>query len=46
MFLMASERYQFVSSRFVKEICRLDGDISQFVSPNIERQLKARYAKS
>ena len=46
VFLMASERYQFVSSRFVKEICRLDGDISQFVSPNIERQLKARYAKS
>ena len=46
VFLMASERYQFVSSRFVKEICRLDGDISQFVSPNIERRLKARYAKS
>ena len=45
VFLMASERYQFVSSRFVKEICRLDGDVSQFVSPAIERRLKARYAK-
>jgi pantetheine-phosphate adenylyltransferase len=46
VFLMAAERYQFVSSRFVKEICRLNGDISQFVSPNVERRLKARYAKS
>ena len=35
VFLMASERYQFVSSRFVKEIGRLGGDISEFVSPNV-----------
>jgi pantetheine-phosphate adenylyltransferase len=45
VFLMASERYQFISSRFVKEICRLNGDISQFVSPAVERSVKARYAK-
>jgi pantetheine-phosphate adenylyltransferase len=45
VFLMASERYQFISSRFVKEICRLDGDISQFVSPGVEARLKARYEK-
>lgn len=45
VFLMASERYQFISSRFVKEICRLNGDISQFVSPAVERRVKARYAK-
>ncbi|MGE5538738.1 MAG: pantetheine-phosphate adenylyltransferase [Gemmatimonas sp.] len=45
VFLMASERYQFISSRFVKEICRLNGDISQFVSPGIEARVKARYAK-
>jgi pantetheine-phosphate adenylyltransferase len=45
VFLMASERYQFISSRFVKEICRLDGDISQFVSPAVESRVKARYAK-
>lgn len=45
VFLMASERYQFVSSRFVKEICRLNGDISQFVSPAVEAHVKARYAK-
>ncbi|MCC6720507.1 MAG: pantetheine-phosphate adenylyltransferase [Acetobacteraceae bacterium] len=32
-FLMASEHHQFISSRFVKEIAILGGDISTFVSP-------------
>jgi pantetheine-phosphate adenylyltransferase len=45
VFLMSSERYQFVSSRFVKEICRLDGDVSQFVSPGVEKRLKDRFDK-
>ena len=45
VFLMASERHQFISSRFVKEICRLGGDVGAFVSPAIERRLKARYAQ-
>lgn len=31
VFLMASERHQFISSRFVKEIARLGGDVSSFV---------------
>ncbi len=31
VFLMASERHQFISSRFVKEIARLHGDVSSFV---------------
>ena len=31
VFLMASERHQFISSRFVKEIALLGGDISSFV---------------
>ena len=31
VFLMATERHQFISSRFVKEIARLGGDISSFV---------------
>ena len=29
VFLMSSDRYQFISSRFVKEIGALGGDISQ-----------------
>jgi pantetheine-phosphate adenylyltransferase len=31
VFLMASERHQFIQSRFVKEIAQLGGDISSFV---------------
>ena len=43
IFLMASERHQFISSRFVKEISRLGGDISQFVSPNVAGRLMASF---
>ncbi len=42
VFLMAADNCQFISSRFVKEICRLGGDISQFVSPAVAQRLKAR----
>ena len=31
VFLMASERHQFISSRFVKEIAQLGGDVTSFV---------------
>jgi pantetheine-phosphate adenylyltransferase len=31
VFLMASESHQFISSRFVKEIARLGGDVATFV---------------
>lgn len=41
IFLPASDSTQFISSRFVKEIARLGGDISNFVSPNIATQLKS-----
>ena len=41
VFLMASERHQFISSRFVREIAALGGDISSFVpSPVLERMLE------
>lgn len=42
VFLMASERHQFISSRFVKEICRLGGDVSQFVPRGVLNRLKER----
>lgn len=42
IFLMASERYQFVSSRLIKEIACLGGDISPFVSPRIATALLER----
>ncbi|OIR00369.1 phosphopantetheine adenylyltransferase [mine drainage metagenome] len=44
LFLMASERCQFISSRFVKEIGRLGGDISSFVSPLVRQRLEDRWA--
>ena len=45
VFLMASESHQFISSRFVKEIGRLGGDISSFVSPRVAQRLAARFAQ-
>lgn len=40
VFLMASERQQFISSRFIKEIGRLGGRIDEFVSPRVNEYLK------
>jgi len=45
VFLMASERHQFISSRFVKEIGKLGGEIGQFVSPRVVVRLKMRCAE-
>jgi pantetheine-phosphate adenylyltransferase len=44
VFLMASDRFQFISSRFVKEIGALGGDVSHFVSPRVAARLLDRYA--
>jgi pantetheine-phosphate adenylyltransferase len=40
VFLMASDEWQFVSSSFVKEICVLGGDVSQFVTPSVLAKLQ------
>ena len=45
VFLMSSESHQFISSRFVKEIGELGGDITSFVSPAVAKRLAARYAE-
>jgi pantetheine-phosphate adenylyltransferase len=39
VFLPASEHTHFIASRFVKEIARLGGDISGFVSPQVAAAL-------
>ena len=44
VFLMASDRYQFISSRFVKEIGALGGDVTHFVSPRVAARLLDRFA--
>jgi pantetheine-phosphate adenylyltransferase len=41
VFLTASETNQFISSFFVKQICQLGGDISSFVSANVQARLDA-----
>src|SRR3546814_2117957 len=43
VFLMASERQQFISSRFVKEIGRLGGDINSFVSAPVADRKSTRF---
>jgi len=45
VFLMASERQTFVSSRFVKEIAGLGGDVSSFVSPRIAARLEKAFGR-
>ncbi|WP_343562612.1 pantetheine-phosphate adenylyltransferase [Kiloniella sp. b19] len=41
LFLMASDKHQFISSRFVKEVAALGGDVSEFVTPETLKRLKA-----
>ncbi len=43
VFLMADARRQAISSRLVKEIARLGGDVSEFVTPRVNAALKARF---
>jgi len=44
VFLMASDRFQFISSRFVKEIGMLGGDVSHFVSSRVAERLQQRFS--
>lgn len=45
VFLMASERYLFIASSLVKEICQLGGDIDQFVPSKVAKAMRAKYAE-
>ena len=46
IFLMASDRHQFIASSLVKDIARLGGDTSQFVSKKVFQRLKDKFKKS
>jgi pantetheine-phosphate adenylyltransferase len=46
VFLMASERHQFIASRLVKEVAALGGDISTFVPPLTLERTMARLGRS
>lgn len=43
VFLMAEARHQAIASRLVKEIARLGGDVSSFVTPSVKEALKRKY---
>jgi pantetheine-phosphate adenylyltransferase len=43
VFLPASEDMQFVSSRFIKQICQLGGDITGMASPEVTARLRQHY---
>jgi pantetheine-phosphate adenylyltransferase len=45
VFLMADPRHQAIASRLVKEIARLGGEISSFVSPEVARRLAEKVAQ-
>ena len=42
MFMMAGEAHSFISSRLVKEVIRLGGNISGLVPPPVEEMLRRR----
>jgi pantetheine-phosphate adenylyltransferase len=46
MFLMPREELTYISSRLVKEIARLGGNVNQFVPPHVVAALKAKQAKA
>ncbi|MBI2903540.1 MAG: pantetheine-phosphate adenylyltransferase [Candidatus Methylomirabilis oxyfera] len=45
VFLMPHEKYSYLSSRLVKEIALLGGDVSPFVTPLVGKMLKERAAR-
>ncbi|MEM9425869.1 MAG: pantetheine-phosphate adenylyltransferase [Pseudomonadota bacterium] len=43
VFLMAEAEHQAIASKLVKEIARLDGDVSRFVTPAVHDAIIAKY---
>ena len=46
VFLMAEAKYQAIASKLVKEIARLDGDVSKFVPADVREALRVKLAKA
>ncbi|MEW9918593.1 pantetheine-phosphate adenylyltransferase [Marimonas sp. MJW-29] len=46
VFLMAEAEHQAIASKLVKEIARLDGDVSKFVTPRVKAALLKRLGKT
>ena len=46
VFLMAEAEHQAIASKLVKEIARLGGDVSKFVTPAVNKHLTERIRKN
>jgi len=44
-FLMAAEQYSFISSRLIKGVARLGGNIAGMVPPGVETRIRAKLAE-
>ena len=42
IFLMSSEKYSFISSKLVKEVHKLGGNVDKFVSKDIVKKLNKK----
>jgi pantetheine-phosphate adenylyltransferase len=45
VFLMAEAKHQAIASKLVKEIVRLDGDVTNFVTPTVKKQLLDKFRR-
>lgn len=43
LFLTPAEHLSYISSSIVREIAALGGDVSKFVTPEVERALKSKF---
>ena len=45
VFLMAEAEHQAIASKLVKEIARLKGDVSKFVTPRVNEAISRKFAR-
>ncbi len=45
VFLTPAEQYTFISASMVREIARFGGDVSKFVSPQVDEKMKLKYLR-
>jgi pantetheine-phosphate adenylyltransferase len=45
VFVMPSHAYSYVSSSLIKDVVRYGGDVSSFVTPAVERAMRAKLTK-
>jgi len=45
LFMTPDDRYGFISSSLVKEIARLNGNVAEFVCPEVQQALRRRFVE-